>query len=190
MINIIRPKDEIISHKKIKKVTGAFEVKREWARFRKNTKLKELYLVGDREKIWKQFTRLFKIIIAAGGLVENKRGEYLFIFRNKKWDLPKGKMDKGESSRETAVREVQEECGIGKLKITGKIPCTYHIYILNGKMALKKTYWFNMTTPAGKKLIPQKEEGIEKVVWVKPVKFKKWKKEIYPSIWDLVKDIE
>lgn len=147
-------------------------------------------MIGDTEKTWKEFKKLFKTIIAAGGLVKNRDNKYLLILRNKKWDLPKGKRDKGEAVKDTAVREVEEECGVNKLKITGTLPCTYHIYELRGEMALKKTYWYKMSTTSDKKLVPQKEEGIEKAQWLRPTEIKRKKKEIYPSVWQLVQDID
>lgn len=152
--------------------------------------LEHAYLLGEPDKIWKEFRSLFTYIRAAGGLVRNSNGEYLMIFRNKKWDLPKGKMEEGESPEETAVREVEEECGIGGLKIIRPLASSYHIYELKGKMALKHTFWFEMKTTSDKIPNPQFEESIEKAVWVKSKQFKGWKSEMYPSVWDIVKDIE
>jgi len=166
------------------------DLREEWLRFKRDKEIKRFCILGDSEAIWKEFKKLFVIIKAAGGLVKNAKEEYLFIFRNKKWDLPKGKMDRGETIKETAIREVEEECGIKKLKIIKPIGNSHHIYELKGKDTIKRTYWFDMSCKDTRKLIPQKEEGIEKAVWVKPVRFKKWKKDIYPSVWDIVKDIE
>ena len=113
-----------------------------------------------------KFFSFYQLIEAAGGLVKNKKGEYLFIFRNGKWDLPKGKIEKGESVETAAIREVEEECGIGKLKIIKEIESTYHIYYLKGKEVLKRTYWFEMNCKDESALVPQLEEGITEVKWL------------------------
>lgn len=105
------------------------------------------------------------LIKAAGGLVRNAANDYLFIFRNKKWDLPKGKVEKGEKMREAAVREVEEECGVTIASNGDKLCKTYHIYEMGGKVVLKKTNWYDMTVKGQPKLIPQKEEGISKAGW-------------------------
>jgi len=145
--------------------------------------------MGNPKETWREFRKNFVLIKAAGGLVKNEKGEYLFIFRNGKWDLPKGKMDPGESPAQTGLREVEEECGIKKLEIVKKIKKSYHIYELKGKQAMKKTYWFEMLCKDDAVPTPQKEEGIQKAIWVKAEEFKQWKKEMYPSIWDIVKKI-
>jgi 8-oxo-dGTP pyrophosphatase MutT (NUDIX family) len=88
------------------------------------------------------------------------------IFRNDKWDLPKGKLEVGENIEECAIREVEEECGVEELSIVKKLKSTYHTYKLNGKAILKRTYWFKMNSNYKLKLTPQFEEGITKVEWV------------------------
>ncbi|MFA7446590.1 MAG: NUDIX domain-containing protein [Flavobacteriaceae bacterium] len=105
---------------------------------------------------------------AAGGLVYSQKGEILFIFRNGKWDLPKGGIEKNERKKEAAIREVEEETGIRKLRIIEKLDKTYHIFKRNGKFKLKITHWYKMETDFVGNLKPQTEEGIEKAVWVKP----------------------
>ena len=108
--------------------------------------------------------KTFKLIYAAGGLIK-KEDKFLFIYRLKKWDLPKGKLDIGESPEEAGIRECEEECGISKLKIIKELPSTYHIYKYKGSFALKKTFWYEMLTEHNGILIPQLEENIEKVEW-------------------------
>src|SRR5690606_4873556 len=103
---------------------------------------------------------------AAGGLVYNPKGEILFIYRNGKWDLHKGGIEKNEGKKEAAIREVEEETGVKNLKIIDRIDKTYHIFKRNGKFRLKITYWYKMETSFTENLIPQEEEGIEKAVWV------------------------
>ncbi|MDQ7948325.1 MAG: NUDIX domain-containing protein, partial [Pedobacter sp.] len=138
------------------------------------------------KKIFKSFKKKVTTIKAGGGLVENANGEFLFIFRNKKWDLPKGKIEKGEKLKVTAVREVEEECGV-KIESRGKCLCkTYHVYELNGKIILKQTKWFKMHVKGSPKLIPQKEEGITSATWVAPSAVKLKIKNTYPLILDVL----
>lgn len=115
-------------------------------------------------------TRLFADydkIVAAGGVVQNADGATLFIYRNDKWDLPKGKLEKGESVAICAVREVEEECGISGLEILNELPSTWHTYEHKGRNVLKRTYWFSMGLKHQQNdLVPQLEEGITDVRWV------------------------
>ena len=105
------------------------------------------------------------MVIAAGGLVKNKEDEILFIFRNSKWDLPKGKVDKGETIKDAAIREVEEETGVKKLKIDSLLKKTYHIFKRNGTYKLKETHWFLMTSKYKGTLVPQCNENIELAEW-------------------------
>ena len=117
------------------------------------------YLMG---KLKKKFPE----IIAAGGKVINKKSEILFIYRNKKWDLPKGKAEKNENISQTALREVMEETGIKNLLIIRPLEKTYHIFKRGGKNYIKSTYWFEMKSDYEGKLKPQKKEGISRVEWI------------------------
>ncbi len=117
------------------------------------------------EDSWNLFQSEFNIQKAAGGKVFNAKDEVLFIYRFNKWDLPKGKLEKGESIEECAIREVEEECGISNLVIKNSLQTTYHIFKRKGKIILKITYWFLMNTDYEGKLKPQLEEGITKVVF-------------------------
>ena len=114
------------------------------------------------EDDWQAFLKNMKVIPAAGGLVVNSKKEVLFIFRNNFWDLPKGKIEKGESIETAGIREVEEECGIFNLSIKRKLMTTYHIYFYKG-IKLKETHWFLMTSDFDGQLIPQTEEGITDV---------------------------
>ena len=129
------------------------------------------------------------MIEAAGGLVFNKDGDILMIFRNGKWDLPKGKLEIGESVEECAIREVEEECGIYGLDITEKLLETYHTYNLSGKEILKRTYWYKMRTDFDGELVPQIEEGITKVSWVEKGKISEKLKKSYGNISDVLKTL-
>lgn len=112
------------------------------------------------------FKKKFPEIIAAGGKVINNKSEILFIYRNKKWDLPKGKAEKNENISETALREVEEETGIKNLSILKPLDKTYHIFKRAGKNYLKTTYWFEMKSDFNGKFKPQKKEGITRVEWI------------------------
>ena len=118
----------------------------------------------DLEKGWLSFINTFKKVSAGGGLVLNPMKEILFIYRSHKWDLPKGRVEAGESIEETAVREVEEECGIFNLKLIKPLITTYHVYYQDG-MKLKETFWFLMTSNYTAELIPQLEEGITQVLF-------------------------
>jgi len=127
-----------------------------------------LYIThSDLDELFDHVTKCFKYIEAAGGLVMHPDGRILFIERLGKWDLPKGKAEKGESLQETAIREVIEECGLKKApKITGVLTHTYHTYHRNGKHILKHTAWFTMLYDSDDDLHPQSSEDITKAVWL------------------------
>ncbi len=146
------------------------------------------YLSENPDASWKIFISHCTLIEAAGGLVQNKSGEYLVIFRLDKWDLPKGKIEYDESPEQAAIREVQEECGIDELVIVQKIPLTFHTYTLKKKRMLKKTNWYLMQTKYSSPLVPQKEESIEEARWMNKKEIeKKVLANTYASIADLLK---
>ena len=122
-------------------------------------------ICSNLEESWKQFQACFKIQKAAGGKVLNLKNEVLFIYRFDKWDLPKGKLEKGESIEDCAVREVEEECGVTNLTIKKQLETTYHIFERKNKTILKITYWFLMKTDFSGDLIPQEEEAIKEAVF-------------------------
>lgn len=133
----------------------------------KNSDLRHLFILsGDLKQLKKDFFSVFKIVEAAGGLVINKEGKVLFIYRRGHWDLPKGKMEEGETKKQSAIREVMEETGLSQVQITQKLMTTYHIYRgqSSNKRILKPSYWYLMHAK-GSKVKPQLEEGIEKVEW-------------------------
>jgi 8-oxo-dGTP pyrophosphatase MutT (NUDIX family) len=129
--------------------------------------------VKDIKAIKDFLRRRFKVVDAAGGLVI-KRGKFLMIHRMKKWDLPKGKRDPGESSRQTAVREVNEECGI-EVKLGKRIVTTWHTYTMNKNMMLKRTRWYAMELTDDSQMKPEKTEDIEEVRWMT-------RKEVYHAL--------
>jgi hypothetical protein len=130
---------------------------------------------------WVFFLEKFKVIPAAGGLVLNQKKEVLFIYRNNVWDLPKGRIEKGESIETAAIREVEEECGIFNLLLINKLITTYHIFYQKG-YKIKETHWFVMSSNFDKKLTPQLEEGITKAVFINDVEAKKALKNSYGNI--------
>ncbi len=155
----------------------------------KNPKYKRVVLHNaDVEKLWADFQSIYKIIEAAGGAVFNEKNELLVIFRRNFWDLPKGKIDKGETPEQAAVREVQEETGLETVHLGNPIVDTYHTYPLKNKRILKKTYWYAMKT-AETKLTPQYSEDIERAEWVKLAEFLADTPTIYGSILDVLKGL-
>ncbi|MCA1763321.1 MAG: NUDIX hydrolase [Cryomorphaceae bacterium] len=143
-------------------------------------KVKHVIIEYDElEVLWADFRAHYREIDAAGGVVTNGDEEILLIHRNGIWDLPKGKIENGESNEEGAVREVKEECGLSAVKLGSHLVDTFHIYYQNGFRILKKTFWYHMQSN-DKTLIPQKEEGIDRVVWANPKELAKYPS--YPSI--------
>ncbi|MEO1012701.1 MAG: NUDIX domain-containing protein [Bacteroidota bacterium] len=146
-------------------------------------KLDEAYIYHpNHEEILKKFTKNIPMEIAAGGVVTNTLGKVLFIYRNDKWDLPKGGVEKGETLEECALREVQEETGVKGLKIENFLHTTYHVFKRNGKYKLKEVHWYAMRTSFTGKLKGQKNEGIEKVKWKGPKKIQKALENSYTNI--------
>jgi 8-oxo-dGTP pyrophosphatase MutT (NUDIX family) len=123
----------------------------------------------------------FKVISAAGGAVFNTDGELLIMKRKGLWDLPKGKLDKGESIEKAAVREVEEECNVFDIKLKKKLAVTYHLYF-EKRWLLKETHWFKMKTNKWEDATPQVEEEIEKIKWVKLNKLDLDKLDTYNNI--------
>jgi 8-oxo-dGTP pyrophosphatase MutT (NUDIX family) len=146
-------------------------------------KIQKAYLYHpDEKEILKVLKTKIPVNKAGGGLVYNKNGEVLFIFRNGKWDLPKGGTNKGEEIEDTAIREVEEETGVNGLSISKKLQKTYHIFKRNGIYKLKVTHWFEMQSTYDGIPIGQAEEGIEKVEWKNPEQIKEALKNSYENI--------
>jgi ADP-ribose pyrophosphatase YjhB (NUDIX family) len=129
------------------------------------TNLLSLYLsVIDYDTIKQYLRSRFKVVKAAGGLVRKKE-KFLMIYRMKKWDLPKGKIEKGEKNRKAAAREVEEECNV-TVKVDGKICTTWHTYTMNKRAMLKKTRWYVMDVVDDSKMRPDAAEDIEETRWM------------------------
>ena len=148
-----------------------------------NNKVKKAFLYHpDEKETLKKLKEKIPVAKAGGGLVYNKKGEVLFIFRNGKWDLPKGGIEKGEGIEDAAIREVEEETGVKNLKITQKLQKTYHVFKRNGSYKLKVTHWYEMKTDYKGKLQGQENEGIEKVAWLNPDEIKEALTNSYENI--------
>jgi 8-oxo-dGTP pyrophosphatase MutT (NUDIX family) len=149
------------------------------------------FIISSNAKAYlKKVAKSITLIEAAGGAVENAKGQFLFIYRNGKWDLPKGKLERREGKRAGAVREVEEECGIKVSGVSKRICKTYHTYTVKGEVVLKKTYWYNMTYTGTAKLKPQKEEGITQVRWFKREQTGPIIKNTFPSIMDVLMKLD
>lgn len=140
----------------------------------------------DLEHLKQLFFKQFAVIEAAGGIVQNEKKELLFIYRLGKWDLPKGKIEKGEQPGECAVREVEEETGVTNIELKKKTGETYHTYDEFGKHILKITHWYFMFCPASQPLIPQTEEAITEAKWIATKNIKAPMANTYPSIKDIL----
>lgn len=138
----------------------------------------------------RDFESLFLIVEAAGGLVFNKKEETLLIFRRGYWDLPKGKIDQGESREMAAIREVQEETGLSLLHIEDYLCETNHVYRdKHDRRCIKRTYWYHMKT-TDEKLVPQKEEDIEQAIWVHLASFLTTQPKIYKNILKVIQSYQ
>ena len=147
------------------------------------TPLNEIRLIHKNEdKLLKKFLKKLPNVIAGGGKVYNENHEILFIYRNDKWDLPKGKVEGNETIEKTAIREVSEETGVGGLEITKPLETTYHIFKRNGRHKIKITYWFEMKTNFNGNLYAQEEEGITKVEWLNQSQAKEALRNSYANI--------
>jgi ADP-ribose pyrophosphatase YjhB (NUDIX family) len=140
----------------------------------------------DLEKLKKAFFKHFTVIEAGGGIVQNNHKEILFIFRLGKWDLPKGKLEKGENPADCALREVTEETGIHSLTLKRKIGETYHSYDQFGKHFLKISHWYYMSCEGKQEPTPQKEEHITDVKWIKTMSIKEPMANSYGTIKDIL----
>jgi 8-oxo-dGTP pyrophosphatase MutT (NUDIX family) len=144
----------------------------------------------DYKKLKSDFKSLFTTVEAAGGIVVNELDEILFIFRRGFWDLPKGKIDSGETKKTAALREINEETGIKDLALIKKIGMTRHTFkIKPGSRILKKSYWFLITTKK-QKLKPQKSEDIVKAEWIDLKTFYKLCKPVYQNILQILDKYE
>jgi 8-oxo-dGTP pyrophosphatase MutT (NUDIX family) len=155
-----------------------------------------IFVHPDLATLKKAFWKKFNLVRAGGGLVNNGRQEYLFMFRRGKWDLPKGKLDAGETLEQCAVREVGEETGLSAVQLDSPLLITYHTYDENGKHILKETHWYRMSVSGGQAAIPvpdariarfQQDEAITEIVWADKERIAALTKNTFPSIIDVLK---
>lgn len=158
-----------------------------------NTPGEQLLILYNKEndkRLLEDFISLFWYVEAAGGLVCNSNGDYLFIHRFGKWDLPKGKIERNESRTDAAVREVQEETGLKEVSINGELPSTFHIFDHKGKKVLKRTYWYKMLYTGSAEPKPQAEEEITAAVWIPASGTEEVLMNTYASIRIMLSDID
>ncbi len=153
-----------------------------------------LCISGDQEWMWKAFQNSFRLLPAAGGVVHSSAG-ILFIFRRGKWDLPKGKIDEGETAAEAALREVREETGIKNLSITGELCTSWHIYQSPyksslGQWILKETKWYSMAASGDEPLVPETGEDIDVARWIRPENLDEVLALTYASLVNLIKSLK
>jgi 8-oxo-dGTP pyrophosphatase MutT (NUDIX family) len=139
------------------------------------------------ENYWRQFIKAFEGIEAAGGIVECENS-FLAIFRNEKWDLPKGKLEKNEDPVLGAMREIEEECGVQNLQFVKPLRVTFHTYEYKGKPVLKKTFWFQFLLTEKQRLTPQIEEGITQAVWLNKENISAFLNNTFTSITEVLKN--
>lgn len=155
-----------------------------------SSELTRLYLpAADVDGMYRSLCSCFTEINAGGGLVSNSRGEYLLIYRDDVWDLPKGKQEPDEDIKDTAIREVGEECGITNLSLGELICITHHTYHRDGLFMLKHTHWFKMTENSKETLHPQIEEHISNAKWVPAEEVESYLQDSYPSIQEVASEI-
>ncbi len=142
----------------------------------------------DIESTYRNICAEFKEVNAGGGLVSNRRGDYLLINRNGLWDLPKGHQDPGEPIETTSLREVQEETGIQELLLRDLICITDHCYRRDGIWHIKHTWWYDMLYTDPTDLTPQREEDISKAAWVAKSSLPPFLLNTYPSIVEVFRE--
>ena len=157
--------------------------------FEVSDSLHRVYIPTDNiEQTYRRICAEFVQVNAGGGLVSNRRGDYLMICRNGLWDLPKGHQEPGETIQTCALREVQEETGVNQLIIRELICVTDHCYRRNGMWHLKHTWWFDMLYNDPTDLTPQREEDISKASWVPKSSLPSYLKSTYPSIVEVFRE--
>ena len=146
-----------------------------------------IFLYKDIEALRKAIWKKFLVIRAAGGLVRNEDGELLFMLRRGTWDLPKGKLDAGETLEQCAIREVKEETGLKEVSLGKFLLNTWHTYDESGKHFLKETSWYSMQATGGQRLTPQQEEQITQLKWTAADHLAPFVRNTFPSIIDVLR---
>lgn len=152
----------------------------------KNKNVRVVALYGEKaEQLWADFCACFTLLEAAGGYVTAPDGRLLVFHRRQSWDMPKGKIDPGETPEQAALREVQEETGLKNLHLDGFLTHTWHTYTQKGERILKRTWWYRMHA-TDTAVTPQTEEDIEEIQWVEPAAWLASKPVVYASIRDVI----
>lgn len=149
-----------------------------------------VFIAPDVKQLFKKVSLHFTVLVAAGGLITNPAGEVLMMFRRGKWDLPKGKQDPGEDLETCALREVAEETGLHTVSLENKITETYHYYPMKNKKVLKHTHWYRMQFTGTELTVPQIEEDIQDLEWIKPENVDKYLKFSYENIREVFRTAE
>lgn len=190
----INEKQLIIASKQPKEISNyqlveaqSFDFEKFYHALTKNPKSLFILLTDDPKDFFKRMKSKIRIIEAAGGLVKNEDGKYLFIHRHGRWDLPKGKLEPKEKKKDAAVREVEEECGLKIKKLKDKVAKTYHVYEIKGKPVLKVSHWYAMEAKGNQKLVPQLEEGITEVRWIAKEDFSIVRANTFGNILEVIK---
>lgn len=189
IIYLIKDKKKFVEKKNavLQVIDSSAEMRKVFDEVVAKKSIKEIYFYNENEEqLFAYFSKLFKVIDAAGGLVKNEKKQWLFIFRHERWDLPKGKLEKNEAIADAAIREVEEECGIKGLSIVKQLPASYHVYFIKQQAVLKRTYWFEMNCTDKSPLVPQLEEGITDVKWLAKSDLKKVWDNTYESVRDVM----
>ncbi len=145
-----------------------------------------IFLHTNLEQLKKAFLKKFTVVPAGGGLVQNEKGEVLMIFRRGFWDLPKGKLDEGETLEACAVREVKEETGLKTIQLKKLLTITWHSYDMGTHHMLKESHWYLMAASSDENLAAQSEEDIEDIQWVPKEDLPRFSRMAYPSIADVL----
>ncbi len=137
---------------------------------------------AEEQDTFDMFASQFLYVVAAGGVVSRSDGRVLMIYRNRRWDLPKGHWEEGESIEECAIREVEEECGLCDITLGKELCQTIHSYFLRDKWEIKRTYWYSMQSDSTLPLTPQQEEGIERAEWLSAKEIDRAIERSFPTI--------
>jgi len=145
-----------------------------------------VYTTSDVDKLRINYLADKPSIFAAGGMVFNPNGDLLMMIRKGMWDMPKGKLDEGESIENCAIREVTEETGLSSISIVEKLSISYHTYFYNDQLVVKPSHWFKMNFTGIEIPKPQIEEDISEIRWVKKDEARKLLDSMFPSIQEMI----
>lgn len=144
---------------------------------------------ASKASIYNNLNQQCELLQASGGVVWNDLGQVLLIFRHNHWDLPKGKIEKGESKEAAALREVKEECGVGELSLNNYFTTSYHTYWRKQTRMLKQTFWYEMSCNDKGSIKPQTMEGITDVKWADQSAIQKAIKQTFPNLQEVLESV-